>query len=159
MTSLFNTNRSTWSQQQYAWTVATAIIIAMVLMELAFSLTKNYESLAWRMLNLFFLLGAFIWMVFDYTKHRSYTINYFEAFKLCLKTGVYFCLMFFPLLIIALGFDDTDLQRLQLHTAFRSQQEPFEIIGALFVEVPVFIAIASITAAPMVGIGKKNKFL
>lgn len=149
-------SRSNWSQQRYAWTVAIAIIIAMVLMELIFSLTKYYESLVWRMLNLFFLLGGFLWMVHDYTKHRSYTVNYLEAFKLCLQTGVYFCLIFFPLLILALGFDQTDLHRYQIHTAFQSQLEPFSIIGALFIEVPVFIAIASITAAPLVGMGKRN---
>jgi|GEM_PF-4126223 len=159
MKAFINTKRSKWSQQRYAWTTAFIIIILMILMELIFSLTKNYESLSWRMLNLFFLLGGFLWMVYDYTKHRSYNVNYLEAFKLCLKTGVYFCLIFFPLLILALGVDHTDFHRIQIHSAFQSQQEPFAIIGALFIEVPVFIAIASVASAPLVGMNKNKKFL
>lgn len=151
--------RSKWSKHRYAWTVAIAIMIAMILMELVLSMTQNYETLPWRMLNLLFLLGGFFWMVYDYAKHQDSNVGYFEGFKLCITAGIYFCLMFFPLLFLALEFDHADWHRLKLHTAFRSQQKPFGIIGALFIEVPVFIAIASLAAAPMVGMNKKKKFL
>ncbi len=151
--------RANWSKQRYAWTTAIAIILSIIVMELIFSLTDRSESLFIRMINLFFLLGAFLWMVHDYSKQRNYNVNYLEAFKLCLTTGVYFCLLFFPLLFLALGFDHTDLHRLQLHTAFKTQQEPLAILGALFIEVPVFIAIASVAAAPLVGMNRSKKFL
>ena len=156
MSKLKKLSHANWSQTRYSWTVAIAIILAMVLMELIFSLTKNYESLAWRMLNLFFLLGAFCWMVYDYSKSRNYPVDYLEAFELCLKTGVRFCLVFFPLLLLALGLDHTDLHRIQVHSIFQSQKEPSEIFGALLIEVPVFIVIASIASAPMVGFRKNN---
>ena len=148
--------RSQWSSNRYAWTIAITLILVMILMELIFSLTKNFESLPWRMLNLFFLLGGFLFMVYDYSKHRVENVSYLDAFKLCLRTGGYFIVMFFPLLLLALGFDHTDLHRLQIHTAFQSQQEPFAIIGALIIEVPVFIIIASIASSPLAGIANNK---
>ncbi|WP_373056687.1 hypothetical protein [Zunongwangia sp. H14] len=155
----FLNNRSSWSKNKYAWWTAISTFSIMVLIEVLFSIFNNYENLAVRMINLLVLLLLFINMVYDFSRLRKHATSYFTAFKLCIRTGIYFCLIFFPALFLLLSLDHKDLIILQMGTPFGQQYSAGEIMGALFIEVPVFIIIAALVSSPAVGFNQNSKFL
>ena len=148
--------KSAWSASRYAWICAIGIIAVMVILELLFSLSKSYENRGIRLLNLLFLMVGFMIMVYRYTKNKPFTVSFMEAFKLCLRAGVYFLILFFPLLALVLQIDPSELARLKLHAPFAEQLTDLEIMGTLFVEMPAFIFISALVAAPINAFAEKS---
>ena len=149
--------KSAWSASRYAWICAIGIMAVMVLLELLFSLSKGYENRGVRLLNLVFIMVAFMIMVFRYSKNRSYTVHYIEAFKLALRAGVYLLILFFPLLALLLQIDPSELVKLKLHAPFGNQLSDLAIMGTLLVEMPAFILIPALVSAPISAFAKRNK--
>ncbi|WP_149276278.1 hypothetical protein [Pareuzebyella sediminis] len=151
--------KNTWSASRYAWICAIGIIAVMSLLELLFSLDESYENRGVRLLNLVFIIIGFMLMVYRYTNNRSHTVSYLEAFKLCLRAGVYLLILFFPLLALVLEIDPSELVRLKLHMPFANQLTDLEIMGTLFVEMPAFIFISALVSAPISAFAKEKRQL
>lgn len=141
--------KSKWSASKYAFTCAVGILGAMALMAFIYSLNNSYEKMGTRYLNLLFLLIGFTIMVYSYAKNQTHMVNYLEAFKLALRAGVYFLLMFFPLMALTLQLDPADLLKLKIQEAFVTEYTPLQVLATLFVLMPAFIVASALLSAPV----------
>lgn len=96
-------NRHDWSDSRFAWFYAAVILVGVTLFAIALKLAGIYESMAWRVVNIFFIMGGQALMLIDYKKHKNYNLQFTQAAFLCIRTGFYFALLFLPALAFVIG--------------------------------------------------------
>ncbi|GGG49108.1 hypothetical protein [Bizionia arctica] len=153
-------NRDTWSDNRFTWFYATLIFIAVVVFAIILKTANIYESMAWRVVNFFFILVGFVLMVKDYKKHKDFNLSYTQALLLCFRTGFYFALLFLPALAFVVNGYPTEQAIMDKDELYNSQFPIFEIVFANYVETIASILICSFAGAFFVGLGgsstKKN---
>lgn len=107
-------NRQNWSKNRFAWTYAILILCATVLFGLLLTWAGIYETLPLRIVNLFIILLGFSALMRDYRINKKKKLAYSSAFALCARTGIYFCLLFLPVLLILLNTGHNGLNYVQL---------------------------------------------
>lgn len=96
-------NRQNWSDNRYAWFYAIFILIAVTLFAIFLKLAGIYESMAWRVINIFFIILGQSLMLIAYKKYKNGNLQFTQAALLCIRTGIYFALLFLPSLAFVIG--------------------------------------------------------
>lgn len=96
-------NRHNWSDNRFAWFYAVIILIAVAVFAVFLKMAGIYESMAWRVINIFFIAGGQSAMIIDYKMHKDSNLEFTHAALLCIRSGFYFALLFLPTLAFALG--------------------------------------------------------
>ena len=150
-------NKQTWSDSRFAWFYATIIFLAVVIFAIILKAAGIYESMAWRIVNIFFILGGFILLVKNYKKHKDSKVSYLQAWLLCIRTGFYFALLFLPALAFVVNGYPTEQAIIDKKELYNSNMPIFEIVFANYIETVASILISSFLAAYFAGIGSKAK--
>lgn len=149
-------NKEEWSNSRFAWFYAILIFLAVVVFAIILKVSGIYESMAWRIVNIFFILVGFVLLVNDYKNHKSYQVKYFQAWLLCVRAGFYFALIFLPLLLFVVYGSPTEEAIISKNELYGSQNAVFEIVFANYVETVGSILICSLVASYFVGFGRHS---
>jgi ABC-type sulfate transport system permease subunit len=116
-----------------------------------------YQGAALRSVNIFFILLGFILLMLDYQKSTSKQLTYVQAFLLLTRTGVYFCLLFLPILLIYIDTYHGELNQVIEHETSAADFPVLQIVFTTYqVTFPATI-ICAMTVAHLTKYGKKSK--
>lgn len=149
-------NRKYWSDNQFSWIYAILILIFVIVFAVILKSAGIYQGAALRSINIFFILLGFILLMWDYQKSTSKKLTYVQAFLLLTRTGVYFCLLFLPILLIYIDAYNGELEQVITHETFTSDFPVLQIVFTTYqVTFPATI-ICAMTVAHLVKYGKKT---
>jgi membrane protease YdiL (CAAX protease family) len=149
-------DRHKWSNNQFAWIYAFLILIFTVTFAIVLKLSGIYEGVALRSINIFFILIGFILLVWDYRRSKKRDLTYIQAFLLLLRTGVYFCLLFLPMLLVFLSNDQGALYLIQAHETISSDYPVIQLVISTYMVTLPAVVIAAMTVAYSANFGKKQ---
>ncbi len=152
ISSLFD--HQDWSKNRFALFYAILILLGVCLY--AFILIKAgvYESPSLRILNVFIILVGFVALMWDYKLSKMQKLTYQNAFLLCARTGLYFCLLFLPLLLVFLSNDQSALNMVKTNETFGSSISVVEMTFWLYVETVGTTLTAGLLASYVARFGK-----
>lgn len=127
-------NRQNWSKNRFAWSYAVLILLMTVLFGLLLNWAGIYETLPLRIFNLFIILVGFVALMRDYRINKKKKLTYSSAFALCARTGIYFCLLFLPVLLILLNTVHTGPNYVQLGQSYGFHLTVMETIFWSYIE-------------------------
>lgn len=149
-------NRHNWSDSRYAWFYAFLILIAVVIFAIILKIAGIYESMSWRIVNMFFIIVGLILLVIDYRKHKNSKVTYTQAALLCARCGFYFALLFLPALAFVISGYPHETDIIKKEEVYNSHMPTFEIVFINYVEVVGSVLIGSILASYFSNIGNKS---
>ncbi|MCG2461242.1 hypothetical protein K8352_10820 [Flavobacteriaceae bacterium F89] len=127
-------NRQKWSKNRFAWSYAILILLGTVLFGLLLSWVGIYETLPLRIVNLFIILVGFMALMRDYRINKKKKLAYGSAFALCARTGIYFCLLFLPVLLILLNIGENGHNYVQLGQSYGFHLTEMETVFWSYIE-------------------------
>lgn len=149
-------DRRYWSDNKFSWAYALLILVFVILFAIILKSAGIYQGAALRSINIFFILIGFILLMQDYQKSTSKQLTYVQAFLLLTRTGVYFCLLFFPVLLIYIDMYHGELNEVITHETFTSDLPVLQIVLTTYqVTFPATI-ICAMTVAHLIRYGKKR---
>jgi membrane protease YdiL (CAAX protease family) len=148
-------DRHNWSNNRFAWIYAFLILIFTVIFAIALKLSGIYEGVALRSINIFFILIGFILLLWDYRRSKKRDLTYVQAFLLLLRTGIYFCLLFLPMLLVFLSNDQGALYLVESHETFSSDYPVIQLVMSTYMVTVPTVVIAAMTIAYSANFGKK----
>ncbi|HEA30059.1 MAG TPA: hypothetical protein ENH91_08720 [Leeuwenhoekiella sp.] len=139
--------RAHWSKNRFMWVYAIFIFILVLVYSTVLYFNNIYESRPWRICNIFFMILGFIILLRDYINVKEEDLGYMAAFKCCFRCGVYFCMLFIPLVVIFLSVDTHEIERIQRQETFGSDLTQLEMTFSVFLESITSVVIAAFVAA------------
>lgn len=150
-------NRKHWSDNKFAWVYAVLILIFVTLFAIILKSAGIYQGAALRSVNILFILLGFILLMRDYQKSTSKRPTYVQAFLLLTRTGVYFCLLFLPLLLIYIDAYQGELNQVIEHETFAADFPVLQIVFSTYqVTFPATI-ICAMTVAHLIKYDNRTK--
>ncbi len=140
-------DRRSWSNNRFAWGYALLILILTLLFAIILRLSGIYEGIALRSINLFFILIGFVLLIWDYRRSKQIELTYVMAFQILLRTGIYFCLLFLPTLLIFLANDQMALYLVQEHETFSADYPILQMVLSTYLVTVPAVVIAAMTVA------------
>lgn len=147
-------NKNKWSDSRFAWYYAVIILLAVVAFAVILKVMGIYESMAWRGVHIFFIFGGLIILLQDYKYHKHIQLDYTQAAILCTRAGIYFALLFLPLLAMIIGGYPTEQDIINKEELFTSNYPVEEIVFVNWIETIATVAIASFVVPLSRGFGK-----
>ncbi|HEA23320.1 hypothetical protein LCGC14_1093960 [marine sediment metagenome] len=149
-------NRNHWSKNRFAWMYAVLIAILAIGFAIILKSAGIYEGMALRNVNFLFILLGFIVLIWDYKSSTKNALTYLQAFLLLVRTGLYFCLLFLPILLIFIGTFSDELQIVREKETFTSDFPVIQLVFSTYLETVATIAIAAMTVAFTANFSKKK---
>lgn len=120
--------RYDWSLNKFAWVYAVLILIPTLILGFIFKMIGVYESMAFRSINLIFIVGGLFLLLWDYKRVKNQALSLLDTFLLCGRTGIYFCLLYLPVIILFLSLDKSELALVKSEETFNSDMSILEIV-------------------------------
>ena len=149
-------NRKYWSPNRFAWMYAVLIALLAICFAIILKSAGIYEGMALRNVNFLFILLGFIVLIWDYKKTAKKALTYLEAFLLLVRTGIYFCLLFLPILLIFIGTYNDELQIVREKETFTSDFPVIQLVFSTYLETVATVAIAAMTVAFTANFSKRK---
>ena len=147
-------NRKYWSDNKFSWIYAILILVFVIVFAIILKSAGIYQGAALRSVNIFFILSGFILLMRDYQKNTSKQLTYVKAFLLLTRTGIYFCLLFLPILLIYIDAYKGELEQVMANETFTSDFPVLQIVFTTYqVTFPATI-ICAMTVAHLVKFDK-----
>ncbi len=140
-------NRRGWSNNRFAWSYALLILILTLIFAIVLRHSGVYEGIALRSINLFFILIGFVLLIWDYSRTKQIELTYVTAFQILLRTGIYFCLLFLPTLLVFLANDQTALYLVKEHETFTVDYPILQMVLSTYLVTIPAVVIAAMTVA------------
>ncbi len=145
--------RASWSKNRFAWIYAIVIVILVLVYSTVLYLYNIYESRPLRLLNIFFIILGFILLLKDYINVKNENLSYIQAFIFCFRTGVYFCILFIPVVLLFMTIHPQEVNLVARQETYGSDFTQMEMGFSVFLESITSVVIAAFVAAFK---GKRN---
>lgn len=139
-------DRTKWSDNKYAWAYAIFILLLTVVFAAILKFLNIYEGMALRIIHIVFILIGFVLLMWDHNRHRE-PITYLKAFLLLLRTGVYFCLILLPVLLVYFELNAEALEMFREKEAYNSDLPLIQILFFSYFETITTVLLAAMTVA------------
>lgn len=149
-------NRANWSDRRFAWFYAFMIFIAVVAFAIILNAAGVYESMGWRVVNILFIIGGQTFMVIDYKKHKDFELDFTHAVFLCIRTGMYFALLFLPTITIVIAGFPAEQAMINKNELFNTNEFPVQtIVFVNWIETIATLSVSCFSAPHIVGFVKR----
>lgn len=145
-----------WSNNKFAWVYAGFNLVLTVLFAVILKSLGIFEGVALRVVNIFFILLGFILLIWDFRKNSGRHLTYIQAFLLLIRAGLYFCLLFLPILLLFIDTYHDELEIVRENETFNSDFPVIQIVFSTYLETVATVVIASMTVAYTANFGKKR---
>lgn len=150
-------DKSNWSKNSFSWFYAVLIMLLVLIFAIVLKLAGIYESMAMRIVNVFFILIGFIVLIWDYEQSKNVKLKFQIAFVFCIRTGFYFALLFLPILLIFLIGDKGEIGIILTQETMTTNYPIQEILVSNYMETAASVAIMGYVAAITAGFVKPKK--
>lgn len=151
-------NRVNWSDRQFSWFYAFIIFIAVLAFAIILKVANVYESMAWRVVNIIFIIGGQTLMVVDYKKHKDPQLEFTHAVFLCIRTGLYFALLFLPTIALVIAGFPGEQAMINKKELFNSSEFPVQtMVFVNWIETIATLSVSCFSAPHIVGFVKSSK--
>lgn len=145
-----------WSNNRFAWAYACFILILTVVFAIILKSLGIYESMPFRSINIFFILLGFILLIWDFKRSTHKHLTYVQAFLLLARTGIYFCFLFLPALLLFIELDYGELDIVREKESLAPDFTALELVLSTLLETVATAVIAAIVVAFTANWGKKK---
>ncbi len=135
--------RASWSKNRFAWIYAIVIVILVLVYSTVLYLYNIYESRALWILNIFFIILGFILLLKDYINVKNEDLSYTQAFMFCFKTGVYFCILFIPVVLLFMAIHPQEINLVGRQETYGSDFTQLEMAFSVLLESITSVVIAA----------------
>lgn len=151
-------NRPNWSDSRFCWFYAFIIFIAVVAFAIILKVAGIYESMGWRVVNVLFIIGGQTLMVIDYKKHKDFRLDFTHAVFLCIRTGLYFALLFLPTIAIVIAGFPLEQAMINKKELFNTSEFPVQtMVFVNWIETIATLSVSCFSAPHIVGFVKSSK--
>lgn len=149
-------NKKYWSNNKFAWMYAGFILILAVLFAIILKVLGIYEGMALRGVHIFFILLGFILLMWDFRRNSGRHLTYVQAFLMLFRAGLYFCLLFLPILLVFIDAYPNELALVRENETFAANYPVIQIVFSTYLVTLPTVALAAMTVAYMANFGKKK---
>ena len=145
-----SSTKESWSRNRYAWTYAVLINLIIMSYSAILYFLDIYQNAALRAMYLLFVLLGLVLLVLNWSKNHP-AASYLNAFKLCIKTGVFFLIILLPIVLIYMTLRPDDVQLVQVMETHTPSNTIQQMVGMLFFEMVPAIILSAIAASFLTG--------
>ncbi|MDT7827375.1 hypothetical protein RQM65_01690 [Pricia sp. S334] len=150
-----SSTKEPWSRNRYAWTYAVSINVMIMIYSATLYFLNIYQNAAFRAVYLLFVLLGLVLLVWNWSKNHP-AASYMNAFKLCIKTGLFFLVILLPIVLLYMVLNPEAVQLVQVMETHTPSNTIQQMVGMLFFEMVPAIILSAICASFLTGWNKNR---